>query len=121
MCAAERVGRELQRKALLCRVFHTLAGTVVCVGKALDTNMGKAFRVNKIAVILGSNIGTVSADLTDRLITAAVTVGMVRNASAECKCCQLVSQTDCKYGNLTDDLLQLFNAFRIFARIAGAS
>ena len=105
MRAAERVWRELQRKALLGRIFQTLAGTVVCVGKALNTDMGQAFRINDVAVILGGDIGTGTADLTDRLIAAAVTVGMMFDTSAECKCCQLVTKTDCKYRDRTDDLL----------------
>ena len=62
MCAAERIGRELQRKALLRRIFHTLTGAVVGIGKALNTDMGQAFRVNEIAVVLGGDIGAGAAD-----------------------------------------------------------
>ena len=93
MCTAERIGRELKRKALLCGIFHTLTGAVICICIAFDADMGEALRVDEIAVILGCDIGTIPADLAYRLVAAAVTVGMTLDASAQRQRRQLVTKS----------------------------
>ena len=81
---------ELDGEAFQVRIIHTLAAAVIGIPEGLCADSLQGIRDNRVAVVLGSDIGTAGRQILDGLVAAAMTVFQLDGVSAQGKGCQLV-------------------------------
>ena len=110
---------ELDGETLQVRIIHAFAAPVVGVLEGFLPDALQGIRHDRVAVVLGGDIGAAGVQVPDGLVAATVAVFQLDCVAAQGQGRQLVAQADAEDRLLPDELFQFRDAGGVFLWISG--
>ena len=95
---------ELDGETFQIRVIHAFAASVIGIPEGFRSDTLQGVGNDRVAVILGCDIGAAGCQVADGLVAAAVAVFQLDGITAQGEGCQLMAQADAEDRLFADQL-----------------